>query len=376
MDENLNQQNWGGANSNIRPVPPPPPPPEITLRTMQSDIDSIKQSGGENPIPKPFTPPEIKKQTNMELEDLSREEGMIKPSSGDGVVPPSERPKNKLKIFILITVLILVIAGGAYAGYKYLYPLFKPAPEVSEEQPIVTPENTPIAEVQLPSPEAGLVPPEEVLPINEAPIPEPEITPVPDPIVLKAHVSLLVPAADLTTPLNLSTPVSLASIKELLTAEAANKSETATALKELILSDQGGQLVFADTLPLFLSVFTSIELAPLFEEDFTSVIFYDANGAWFGMLAKPKEGTDIAATKTLMAKLEASTDLKNLYIQDPGTPAVAGFKAGSAKNLAGRFLSFSTKGASLNYGWTPNNLFVISTSYNGLTNILTKLGIQ
>ncbi len=375
MEENLNQQNWGGTNSNIRPVPPPPPPPEITLRTMQSDIESIKQGGGENPIPKPFTPPEITKQTNMELEDLSREEGMIKPTSGEGVVPPSERPKNKLKIFILITVLILVIAGAAFAGYKYIYPMFRPA-EVPEEQPIVVPENTPIAEVPLPLPEAGFTPPEEVLPIGETPIPEPEITPVPAPIVLKAHVSLLVPAADLVVPFTLSAPTSMASIKELLTTEAANKPATATALKEVILSDQGGQLVFADTLPMFLSVFTSAELAPLFEDDFTSVIFYDANGAWFGMIAKPKEGTDLAAAKTLMAKLETSTDLRNLYIQDPGTPAVAGFKVGSAKNLSGRFLSFSMKGASLNYGWTPNNLLVISTSYNGLINILGKLGIQ
>ncbi|MHB9019307.1 MAG: hypothetical protein ACYC3G_00315, partial [Minisyncoccota bacterium] len=112
MDENLNQQNWGGISNNGRPVPPPPPPPEITLRTMQSDIESIKQSGGENPIPKPFTPPEIKNQNNMELEDLSKEEGMIKPNNAEGVVPPSEPPKKKLKIFILITVLLLVIAGA------------------------------------------------------------------------------------------------------------------------------------------------------------------------------------------------------------------------------------------------------------------------
>lgn len=381
MEENLNQQNWGGMKSNTGSVPPPPPP-EITLRTMESDLSSIKQTGGENPVPKAFTPPEVQKQNNMELEDLSREEGMIKPNSGDGVIPPSEPPKKKLKIFILITVLILVIAGAAFAGYKYIYPMFKPVMEVPQPQPVTVPESLPIAEAPLPEvaiplPEATLPLPEGTLPIGETPIiPEPEQVPVIAPVVLKPHVSLLVSAADSVASLTLSASTSLVSIKELLTAESANKPETATALKEVALSDQGGQLVFSDTLPMFLTAFTSIELAPLFDEDFTSVIFYDSNGAWPGMVAKLKDGADAAAAKTLMAKLETSADLKNLYIGDPGTPAVAGFKAGSANNLALKYLSFSKTGASLNYGWTSNNLLVVSTSYNGVKAILTKLGVQ
>lgn len=384
MDENFNQQGLGGANNSGRPMPPPPPPPEITLRTMQSDMESIKQSGGESPIPKPFTPPEVQKQNNMELEDLSREEGMIKPSSGDGVIPPSEPPKKKLKVFILITVLILVIAGAAFAGYKYIYPMFKPVMEVPQAQPVATPETLPIAEAPLPLPEATILLPEATLPLPEGTlppvetpiIPEPEPISAPAPVVLKPHVSLLVSAADSVASLTLSASTSLVSIKELLTAEAANKPATVTALKEVALSDQGGQLVFSDTLPMFLSVFIPAELAPLFDEDFTSVIFYDSNGAWPGMIAKLKDGADVAAAKTLMAKLETATDLKNLYIGDPGTPAVAGFKAGSANNLALRYLSFSKTGASLNYGWTNNNLLVISTSYNGVKAILTKLGVQ
>lgn len=382
MDENLNQQNWGGADNNERPMPPPPPPPEITLRTMQSDIESIKQSGGENPIPKPFTPSEIKKQNNMELENLSREEDMIKPNSGDGVVPPSRPPKKKLKIFILITILILVIAGAAFAGYKFIYPMFKPAISVPPEQPAAISENPPVTVI----PESPVpTPPEATPPVEELAITTEELattmattTPetIPPPVVLKQHISLLVSPADSSVPLTLSASTSLASIKELLTAEAANKPEAAIALKEVALSNQGGQLVFADTLPMFLSSFASAELAPLFEEDFTSVIFYDSNGAWISMIAKPKEGIDIAAAKTLIAKLEKSADLANLYIQDPGTPAAAGFKDGKANNLPVRYLNFSKTGASLDYGWTSNNLLVISTSYNGIKAVLTKLGVQ
>jgi len=375
MDD-FKQQNWGAASNSGQgqggpSMPPPPPPPEITLRTMQSDIESIKQSGGENPIPKPFIPPEIKKQNNMELEDLSKEESMIKPGNGDGVLPPSEPPKKKLKIFILITILILVIAGAAFAGYKFIYPMFKPVISMPVEQPAVIPENLPIVETIPPVSE--LAPPiiEEL-----ATTTSPEVIPIPEPIVLKSHMSLLVSSADSAVPFVLSAPASLVSIREFLVAEAVNKPSTEMALKEIVLSDQGGQLVFADILPLFLPSFTSAELAPLFEEDFTSVIFYDSNGAWFGMIAKPKADIDIADAKILMAKLEMSADLANLYIQSPGTQVTTEFKDGKANNLPVRYLNFSKTGASLDYGWTSNNLLVISTSYNGVKAMLTKLGVQ
>ncbi|MDE2001630.1 MAG: hypothetical protein KGI60_03660, partial [Patescibacteria group bacterium] len=46
-----------------RPTPPPPPPPpEITLRTMKSDMEGLKQGGGTMQAPKPFTPAEFSRE--------------------------------------------------------------------------------------------------------------------------------------------------------------------------------------------------------------------------------------------------------------------------------------------------------------------------
>ncbi len=380
--EDFKQQNWGetsnpGQGQGGPSMPPPPPPPEITLRTMQSDLQSVKQSGGENPVPEAFTPPEIKKQASSELDDLSKEEGMIRPGAAEGVLPPAEAPKKKGKIFVLITILILVLAGAAYAGYVYIYPMFA--------KPVIS-VNTPAPQTNIPeTPSTTVTTPENIPPVatsteEMATTTEDVATTTPEvPLqpVLKPHISLLVPnPADSSINLNVVGSTTLASVRDLLIAESNNKPASQTYLKEVVLSNEGGQLVFADSLPLFLPEITSAELTPFFEDDFTSVIFYDANGSWFGLIAKLKNGADVAVAKTLMAKIESSASLTNLYIQNPGTKIGSSFKDGKANNLPTRYISFSKTGASLNYGWTANNLFVLSTSYNGMKAMLTKLGIQ
>jgi len=375
MDD-FKQQNWGGVNNPGQgqggsSMPPPPPPPEITLRTMQSDMESMKQSGGENPVPQSFTPPEIKKQPTVELDDLSKEEGMIRPGAGEGVLPPAEAPKKKGKIFILITILILVLAGAAYAGYVFVYPMFaKPAITVNTPVPepeVVTPE-IPETTVIVPEEEMATTTPEELATTT------PEV--LPEPVVLKTHSSLFISPAEVLASLNIVGSTTLVSVRDVLVSESNNKPSTETALKEIALSNDGGQLVFADAMSLFLPELTAIELSSFFQEDFTSAIFYDKNGSWFGVVAKLKDGVDVDAAKTLMTKLEPSSGLANLYIQNPGTKVGSTFKDGKANNVSTRYMSFSVTGASLNYGWTPNNLFVLSTSYNGIKAMLTKLGVQ
>ena len=237
---------------------------------------------------------------------------------------------------------------------------------------LVLPEPVPPAPIPEP------LPPLATTTMPEVPTTTPEVIQVPPLKVLKPHVSLLMTPAELTASLTLpaASPMSLASVKELLTTESAKKPAVASALKEVVLSNDNGQLVFADVWPMFLSNFNAAEIVPLFEEDFTSVIFYDSNGAWFGLVAKLKAGADLNLAKTLMAKLEQSADLVNLYMQDPGASVGSAFKDGSANKLPVRYMNFSKAGASLDYGWTNSNLFVMSTSYNGMKAILTKLGIQ
>lgn len=388
MDENQNQQNWGGMNNNQgqgtpgqgRPsMPPPPPPPEITLRTMQSDIESVKQSGGESPMPKPFTPSELNKQPTMELDDLSKEEGMIKPGDGEGVIPPSEPKKSGMKVVILIAVLVLVLAAAAYIGYAYVYPIFA-KPAISLNTPPVATQTIPVVETIAVLEVLPATTPLELLSTTtgEAALPESATTTevIPAAPIKLLHASYLVSQPEMTAQISITSTSTLANIRDSLVVESNNKPSVQTALKEVVLTSELGQPLFSDILQMFLPDLSTTTISSLFEDDFTMVITYDQNGAWLGMVAKLKATADLASAKTEMAKLEASKNLVNLYLQNSGTQSTAGFKDGKANNTATRYVSFSKTGASLNYGWTNNNLFAMSGSYNGMKALLTKLGIQ
>ncbi|HDH31596.1 MAG TPA: hypothetical protein ENH26_02370 [Candidatus Wolfebacteria bacterium] len=102
MDENIKQQNFSANENKPKPAsPPPPPPPEIGIRTMQSDVESIKQSGGEAPTPQTFVPQELKPETPK---------------------PPAEEPKIEAPLNI-----------PGYTGPEK--PIFTPQPSVPTSQP-------------------------------------------------------------------------------------------------------------------------------------------------------------------------------------------------------------------------------------------------
>src|SRR3989338_8200645 len=79
-----------GRPSAARPTPPPPPPPEITIRTMKSDMEALKQTGGAAPVPKPFTPPELAKLPS-ELKAPSAEKSWTSPTPPP---PPKITPSD------------------------------------------------------------------------------------------------------------------------------------------------------------------------------------------------------------------------------------------------------------------------------------------
>jgi len=145
-------------------------------------------------------------------------------------------------------------------------------------------------------------------------------------------------------------------------------------LKEVILRDKNQSLIgFSKFLPVILPELKSEEIAGFFEENFTATVFSDLNGFWPGYVAKLKSTATVSQAQDFIKQnLESSTNLKNIFPEEPGTAAA--FKDGLAgsQTINTRYATFSKPGAAFNYGWANDN-FVISSSYAGLLEILKNL---
>jgi hypothetical protein len=301
-----------------KPITPPPvKPPEISLRTLKSDLES---------------------------KSLFQKEP-LKPTAPSPGLTKIEAKPSKIKPALIIGGVVIFGIVLALVGYFVIFPYFFPT-----ETP------TPTA---LPTPSASQLPTTPV-----------DISPTVPTSAFLTHQSLLKTAADIQASVNISS-LNFASIKQSLTNEASNRPAGTNVLKEILLSGTAGQLNFSDVFPLLIPEFSKFELTNIFEEDFTTLLYYDANGAWPAWIAKVKSGGSVNDAKTLISRLETSTGLVNLYLTNPGTPS-AGFKTGQVSAIQTRYLIYSQKDASLNYAWVGDKL-VISTSFNGLKNILPKL---
>ena len=301
-----------------RPIAPPPVrPPEISLRTMKSDLESKPPFASPEELLKPTAP---------------------KPGLAKIAVKPS-----KLKLILIIVGVIIFGIALALAGYFYIFPYFFPA---EEPVPVTT------------------TPPPAQLPTAQ------DISPAPTPSAgFITHQSLLKTPAESQASVFLDTLYSDL-LKQSLINEAGNRPAGTNVLKEVLLSGTTGQLSFSDVFPLLVPEFSQFELANLFEEDFTTLLFYDADGVWPAWVAKLKAGANLSGAKTLLTRIE-SANLSGLYLNSPGS-AAGGFKSGQVSGVSTRYQAFTLKGASFNYAWVGDK-FVISTSFNGLKNILPKL---
>lgn len=375
-------QNWPNlSNQDNRPKPPPPPPPEITLRTMKSDLDSLKQTGGANPTPKPFTPPEIKsspitpptpppapptpptppaapkisptnfpfqkpEEKKVSLEQFSKPDELSKigaPKTIPGLPPATPGSSKKIKLIILISVLLVVGIGSALLGYYVIFPKFFPSETITETTS--EPETNQFTENTLPT--------EEVTPIEN----------------LIIHQSFVSTISSSVAPIAVTDSISLKnSIFQESQKTAANDS-----LAEVVLQNQQATAISSNKiLPMIFPEFSAESLIGL-EDDFTFVLYYDANGVWPAYVFKIKpEFTAAQIQNSINGIIETSNGLKNLFISDPGTANVAGFKTGQTSGIATRYLTFTKAGASLNLAWT-NDKFIISSSYNGAKKILSNL---
>lgn len=341
MDE-LNKSQW----SENQPVGsrvgeqgggvPPPPPPPVTIRTMGSDIESLQKSGGgqptgevinqsQSPVQKPAPEPglnisAVPGYTGPE-EKLFAPETL--PTPQESPAPVLSAPQSgRSKQLIIISLAILAVLGLGAAGYFYVYPLLFPS------EVVVT-----------------------------TTTPEPAPTPPPASIVHKSFIT--------------------SDKAEVALSISAAKAETATGaqlIKEVVLNDTNGkQITFPKYFPTIIPEFKTDELANVFEEDFTAFIYYDQNGVWPGYVAKLKSGSSLVIAQPLFNKIENYAGAENIFIQSPGTRSAEGFKSGQANGVPTRYLTFSSPGSALNYGWFNNQYLVITTSYPAMLEATKRL---
>jgi len=366
MDEIKNNQSVPGQ------VPEPPIKKSVDIRTMASDMQSVKQTGGGAPEPKQFNlgsfnspkePPTISQAPQVpEIKSAfsppspSFPAAPITPnqtSSSEPVFVPgqeavsisSETPSSGSKKNLILSVVGLIILGVLfYLGYFYVYPsFFGNVPEV--------------------------VPPVVVVPeVIETPPPMPKSIHVP-------FVSFSLPNVGIIGSVQLSSdPLSFkASLSTL-----ARSITTSNTMGEFLIEDSEKNpadfsLLFSSLVPEM----ASDTLSSLFEQDFTALIYFDDKGrAWPGYIAKLRAGVDKTFAAAFIKNLENSASLpSNLLIENFGTPVTEGFKDGQIVNLPARYLSFSDKVAAIDY-FFANDYFVIISSYSGAKNLIPLLSPQ
>jgi len=338
-------------------VPPPPTSGSVDIRTQQSDIQSIKQSGGSSPQPTQFnlgqsvpSSPSPSAPSSMDFSGMppappslpadnfglppsvpSGNEPVFNPAPG--AIPPAPEGGADFKKISLIIGVVVAVAALIWVGYVYLYPLFFSA-----------------------SPLVELPPPAQT--VTETP-------PSPPPIVHSSFINFGASASSLSIPVagSFRSDLSIA-----LSAVPALTSDSITEVKvQNALGEQGSWSFF---LNLLLPEITAAETADIFADDFTAFVYTDSNlKSWPGFVAKLKPSASLVDAGLKVRALESSIFLSNLFLSDPGAPAVEGFKDGQVgTSIPTRYLTYSS-GAAIDYLWY-GDYFVLVTSYPGVQKVL------
>ncbi len=362
-DNNFSSNPFGGSNQNPNqnksPLPtgegesPLSAPSDIKfdLRTMSSDVSSIKDSGGG--APRPYVPPpqvrpreEFKPQAPagtpfapQGFSPIQNPTSSIQPKVMEPMkMPAPGKPVKKSGggLFYALLVLLIVL-GVAALGYFVVYPKFfaknTPAPEVTP--PATTPEVTPP-------------------PVETPPATTPQV-----------HASLFKTAADKSVSLSVGSTATSRLFKDALQNEVASTPE----LRELT-AQKGGD-AFLGTAELLSALFPSLQgTSNLFQDDPTLFVYVNQAGSAPGVALKAKSGVSLDDLKTAVAQIEASSNLANIFLSNPPTTSGT-WKSGTAGGVPTRYVVLGT-GFAFNYGWVQDVL-VMSASYDGLKEAARRL---
>ena len=330
-----------GAPPAAGQVPPPPQTPDIQIRTMESDVQSVQETGGQ-PKPQYIDLP------SGGLPATPSEPPPPPPSAPGGSGPaepiaaPTPTPGWSWLVWLVI-IIILIVLG--WLAYVYLWPMIL-GPTGSGEAPLVEP-----------------APPAQPLttPIPAAP---PRLSPFGSPLgtVTTLAVANYEPVAILTTLQN-----------------EAVQTPASGNIKELAIKVGAGPAIFSQFLAALIPELTGNGLAALlqnvFEDNFTTYFYYDDNGVWPGLVVALRKNVADLNPVTLANQLQLLelSSYSNLFLIPPGTAQT--FRNNQLKDKYNyRLAYFSQPGAAFNYGLFDQYL-IITTSVDGLLGVLQLLGL-
>ncbi len=345
------------------------------MRTMESDLKSLQESGGQSV--RPYIPQEKKESISSETQVKPEETFQPpQPEVSSPTPPPSTsettQPKPSFKfpkkIFFLGALVLIVLLGGGALGYFFVYPaLFGEKTALETEAPVTQPQ---------PSPETPLPPPSEepALPqeTQEQPTSSETTSVSEEPAItfnlpsISEHLSFFKTKPE-TVEIKLTEP----NLNALKSAIAFSPSETPSLKELLIKTPDDKYLAFSGLMPLIVPQFFNQETLNYFEEDYTAFVYTNSQGTWLGFIAKLKENVNISAIQDRMSALQKDQDNKNFFLVDVGEakPWTDGFVKGKPSSLG----PFSKEGATLSYTWFERYL-LISTHLEGAERAATLLG--
>ncbi len=378
MENNQSQNqfpSFGNAPQAPGPSVPPPPPSQdqVGVRTMESDAESIRQSGGEQPQSQIMNAGESFVQPAASNQPFSFQPPFQSPDAvsseptpqATGATPPEGGRSATLKT-ILVIAGIIVVAVAVGFGVFYLVQSLNSTPEittpsatssaslpVATETPVVTeqPTTTNITEVQVPPPVQPLV-----------------------------HVSLLAGAPKNEQVSLLTTD--LATLKGAIASTSQKEKLVAGTIKDIAFVGSASSSI--ESSPIVGALFPSVanNLTPLLERDITAWFYGDKSGGnKIGLAIPLKVGTTKEQVNAAFTSLEAAPqDVLNMFIPVVKLPATPAFKEGLISGIMVRYLAISTTNQQV-FEYVPvlvngNGYLIITSSYNQMVDILKRLGAK
>lgn len=317
-----------------------PPVSQAKIRTMNSDLRSLEQSGGQEP--QPFF---------IEINPPGKKAETVGKPSADASPEKSEpeiavRKSRWWLIVILAVVLTALLAGGIYLFLRFSSARNSTSGQLVSK-PLVGAPAIPSAILQPAASQSALSSPKRISLFKK-------------PLFGRAEVVL--------------NPFSLDNLQRSLLGVASGT--TAGVLKEIVFQDKSfAPISWPQFLSLILSEIRPEQTATIFEENFGAAIFVDKNNVWPGYAAKLKPNITLIQAHSLIKEiLEEPAAAPNFFLKKPGASA-AEFQDNKIGNppVSVRCLDFSQTGANFCYGWLNNDLLLMTTSTSTLSALLEKI---